>query len=75
MVNVQSSPFGTAGQVRCVINLAVVPAAWLEWLPFPWDRCRSRSPSRSGSTGADCIPGGSPAGRDTWWQVHDDADA
>jgi hypothetical protein len=30
VVNVQSSQYSSSGAVRCVINLAVAPAPWLE---------------------------------------------
>ena len=31
-MNVQSSLWNIAERVRCVINLAVAPAPWLDWL-------------------------------------------
>lgn len=32
VVNVQSSSWNTAECARCVINLAVAPAPWLDWI-------------------------------------------
>jgi hypothetical protein len=75
VVNVQSSSFSTAEQVRCVINLAVVPAAWLEWF-HAFLGSLPKSVTESLGLYRDRLhPSGSPAGRDIWWQVHDDADA
>jgi len=32
VVNLQSSQFSTADEVRCNMNLALIPAPWWEWL-------------------------------------------
>ena len=75
VVNVQSSSSSTAGQVRCVINLAVVPAGWLEWLHASLGSLPKSVTESLGLYRDRLHPSGSPAGRDIWWQVHDDADA
>jgi hypothetical protein len=75
VVNVQSSSQSTAEEVRCVINLSLAPAPWLEWLNTSM---RSLPKSITASLGLyrDRLhPSGSPAGRDIWWQVHEGADA
>jgi hypothetical protein len=75
VVNVQSSSFSTAAQVRCVINLAVVPAAWLQRLHASLGSPPKSVTESLGLYRERLHPSGSAAGRDIWWQVHDDADA
>lgn len=58
-----------------MINLAVVPAAWLEWF-HAFLGSLPKSVTESLGLYRDRLhPSGSPAGRDIWWQVYDDADA
>lgn len=76
VVNVQSSSWSSREELRCVINLAVVPLPWWEWskawargaVPVQpvesWGLFRTRlHPSATGPVG------------DNWWLVCDAADA
>jgi hypothetical protein len=75
VVNVQSSSWSTASSLRCVINLAVAPAPWLDWMR---ERLGSLPKSITESLGLyrDRLhPGGTPAGVDGWWQVSSEPEA
>jgi hypothetical protein len=76
VVNVQSSSWSTAGSLRCVINLAVVPAPWLDWMR-EWRGSLPKSIGESLGLYRDRLhpAGGTPADIDGWWQVSDDVDA
>jgi hypothetical protein len=69
VVNVPSSPFSTAEDLRCVINLSIAPSSWLDWLnaslgPLP------KSVTESLGLYRDRLhPSRSPAGRDIWWEI------
>jgi Domain of unknown function (DUF4304) len=69
VVNVPSSPFSTAEDLRCVINLSIAPSSWLDWLnaslgPLP------KSVTESLRLYRDRLhPSGSAAGRDIWWEI------
>lgn len=75
MVNVQSSSFSTAEDVRCVINLSIAPSPWLDWLNTSSGSLPKSITESLGLYRDRLHPGGSPAGRDIWWQVHENADA
>jgi hypothetical protein len=69
LVNVQSSSWNTAQCVRCVINLAVAPAPWLDWMreslgSLPKSVRESLGLYRDRLHSAD-----TPAGVDGWWQI------
>ncbi len=71
----QSSSWSTAQSLRCVINLAVAPAPWLDWIrerrgPLPKQVTESLGLYRD-----RLHPVGTPAGADGWWQVSSDSDA
>lgn len=75
VVNVQSSSWSTAESLRCVINLAVAPAPWLDWLR-EWRGSLPKSINESLGLYRDRLhPAGTPAGADGWWQVSSDSDA
>jgi Domain of unknown function (DUF4304) len=75
VVNVQSSSWNTAERVRCVINLAVAPAPWLDWMR-EWLGSLPKSVSESLGLYRDRLyPAGTPAGADVWWQISSDSDA
>lgn len=74
-MNVQSSRWSTAESLSCVINLAVAPAPWLEWMReslgwMPKAVTVSRGLWRDRLHPADTPPG---AGR--WWQISNGSDA
>jgi Domain of unknown function (DUF4304) len=74
-VNVQSSSWSTAESLRCVINLAVAPAPWLDWLR-EWRGSLPKSVTEPLGLWRDRLhPAGTPAGTDRWWQVSSDSDA
>ena len=73
IVNVQSSQFSSADDVRCVINLSVIPASWWDW------QCRrlALSPSSApkeqhGLWRYRLHPTGAEPGVDVWWNVTDE---
>jgi Domain of unknown function (DUF4304) len=74
-VNVQSSAWSTAEEVRCVINLSVAPSPWLDWLNTSSVSLPKSITEPLGLYRDRLNPTGSPAERDMWWQVHDDVDA
>jgi hypothetical protein len=75
VVNVQSSPFSTAAELYCVINLSIVPAPWLDW-EGTWLGSLPKNVRESLGLYRDRLhPAGSPPGRDVWWTVHDRDDA
>jgi hypothetical protein len=72
---VQSSRRSTAESLRCVINLAVAPAPWLDWLRESLGSL-PRSVTESLGLWRDRLhPSGTPAGTDRWWQISSDSDA
>jgi hypothetical protein len=74
-VNVQSSSWSTARSLRCVINLAVAPAPWLDWMRES-HRSLPKSVTESLGLWRDRLhPAGTPAGADRWWQISSDSDA
>jgi hypothetical protein len=71
VVNVQSSRWSTAESVRCVINLAVAPAPWLDWL-----RESPGSLPKTVTASLGLWHGRlHPAGTGRWWQISSDSDA
>jgi Domain of unknown function (DUF4304) len=72
VVNVQSSSFSSADRLRCVVNLAVAPALWLDWQ-------RERLGAGMPKTIGDSLglfrdrlhPTGTPERTDGWWEVTD----
>jgi hypothetical protein len=65
----------TAEQLKCVINLSVAPSPWLEWRYSSMGAAPKSVTAPLGLYRDRLHPTGSPAERDTWWQVHHDADA
>lgn len=75
VVNVQSSRWSTAESVRCVINLAVAPAPWLDWLRESLGSLPKSVTESLGLWRDRLHPAGTPAGDDRWWQISSDSDA
>jgi len=75
VVNVQSSRWSTAESVRCVINLAVAPAPWLDWLRESLGSLPKSVTESLGLWRDRLHPAGTPAGTDRWWQISSDSDA
>lgn len=73
IVNVQSSSFSDRDQLRCVINVAVAPKPWLEWMEHSLGRMPKAVPENLGLFRDRLHPSGSPEGIDTWWEVGDSA--
>jgi Domain of unknown function (DUF4304) len=67
---VQSSMFSTAGEVRCVINLAVAPRPWLDWLHASSEPLQKSISDSLGLYRDRLHPSGSTPRRDIWWEVH-----
>jgi hypothetical protein len=75
VVNVQSSSWSTSESLRCVINIALAPAPWLEW---ERESIGSQPKAINESLGLyrDRLhPTGTPAGTDGWWEISSDRDA
>jgi Domain of unknown function (DUF4304) len=70
VVNVQQSMFSTAAEVRCVINVAVAPRPWLDWLHASSGPLRKSVSESLGLYRDRLHPSGSLPRRDTWWEVH-----
>jgi len=75
VVNVQSSSWNTAECVRCVINLAVAPAPWLDWLRESLGSLPKSVNESLGLYRDRLHPAGTPPGADGWWQISSDSDA
>ena len=75
VVNVQSSRWSTAESVRCVINLAVAPAPWLDWLRESLGSLPKSVTVTLGLWRDRLHPAGTPAGTGRWWQISSDSDA
>ena len=75
MVNVQSSSWNTAQCVRCVINLAVAPAPWLDWMHESLGSLPKSVRESLGLYRDRLHPADTPAGVDGWWQIRSQSDA
>ncbi|MEU4088709.1 DUF4304 domain-containing protein [Streptomyces aureus] len=75
VVNVQSSSSSTSRSVRCVINLAVAPAPWLDWMQESLGSLPKSVNASLGLYRARLHPNGTPAGRDWWWEISNERDA
>jgi len=76
VVNVQSSPWSTSESVRCVINLALAPAPWLDWMKESLGAGYPKSVGESlGLYRTRLHPTGAPAGADVWWEIDSAAQA
>lgn len=75
VVNVQSSSGNTAECVRCVINLAVAPAPWLDWKGESLGSMPKSVHESLGLYRDRLHPTGTPTGVDGWWQISGDSDA
>ena len=77
LVNVQRSQFGSAADVRCVVNIAVAPEPWLAWNAC-WQGVELPKAPKDydGLWRARCQPSWSDSGgSETWWAIHDEATA
>jgi hypothetical protein len=75
IVNVQRSQHNSQDEVRCIVNLAVVPAPW-----WAWERSRkplTKTPKEHDGLWRDRLDarGGSKHGKEEWWLVRDEATA
>lgn len=76
VVNVQSSSFSNAQNLRCVVNLGFAPEPWLRWMSATLGTGMPKSVTESlGLYRQSLHPEGTPCGRDGWWDVHDGASA
>ena len=76
IVNVQSSAWGTSEELRCVINISLVPQPWIAWTSHLLDQEVPKTPGEASGLYRDRIhPTGSPANTDTWWTVRNEVDA
>jgi hypothetical protein len=75
VVNVQSSRWSTTESLRCVINLAVTPAPWLDWLRESLGSLPKSVTVTLGLWRDRLHPAGTPAAADQWWQISSDSDA
>ena len=76
VVNVQSSQYSTSAEVRCVVNLAVVPKPWWDWQRARMPNIKFTTPKERDGLWRDRLhPRGSPAGKDGWWRVAKERDA
>ena len=76
VVNVQSSSFSTAEQLKCVINLAVAPEPWLRWNRVKLGAAMPKSVTENlGLYRERLHPGGTAPGQDVWWEITDAASA
>ena len=76
IVNVQSSAWSTSEELRCVINISLVPQPWIAWTSHLLDQEVPKTPGEASGLYRDRIhPTGSPANTDTWWTARNEADA
>jgi Domain of unknown function (DUF4304) len=85
VVNVQSSSWSSAEQVRCIVNLALAPAPWLAWTAYHRAHDAALQSYATSSRNVNEYhglfrvreePSSNLAGdREAWWQVTDDATA
>ena len=76
VVNVQSSSGSTSNELRCVVNVAVVPEPWLRWERERLGAGMPKSIGESFGLYRDRLhPSGTPAGADGWWEVGASAQA
>lgn len=71
VVNVQSSSFSSAAELRCVINLAVAPQPWLDWSEVKFGR-PIKSVKESDGLWRDRLHATDPrvmTGGEPWWGV------
>jgi hypothetical protein len=71
----QSSSWNTAQDARCVINLAVALAPWLDWMRESLGALPKSVSASLGLYRDRLHPAGTRAGVDGWWQISGDADA
>jgi hypothetical protein len=75
VVKVQSSSWSTATSLRCVIDVAVAPAPWLDWMR-EWLGSLPKSVHEPlGLYRERLHPAGALAGVDGWWQVRSGKEA
>ena len=72
VVNLQSSGFGTAEDLRCVLNLALIPAPWWDWLRTLNPERSYRAPKEQhGLWRRRLLAGAGPADPSGWWVISD----
>lgn len=76
VINVQSSSFSSAENLKCVINLAVAPEPWLRWSRVRLGPGMPKSVTESlGLYRERLYPEGAAPGLDAWWEITDAASA
>jgi hypothetical protein len=78
VVNVQSSQFSSKSEVRCIVNIAVVPEPWWAWQSVQHGRALPKSVKESHGLWRERLQpstGGDPRGSEGWWSVRDEATA
>lgn len=75
VVNVQSSSYSTAKSLQCVINLALAPAPWLEWMRESLGSVPKAVNESLGLYRDRLHPAGTPPGKDGWWEISSNRDA
>jgi len=78
VVNVQSSQFSSKSEVRCIVNVAVLPEPWWAWQAFHHGAAMPKSPREYHGLWRQRLQpstGGQPRGSEEWWSVRDEATA
>jgi Domain of unknown function (DUF4304) len=78
VVNVQSSQFSSKTEVRCMVNIAVVPEPWWAWQVFHQGKAMTKSPKEYHGLWRQRLQpssGGQPRGSEVWWSIRDQATA
>jgi hypothetical protein len=72
VVNLQSSQFSTADDLRCVLNLALIAAPWWDWLQALNPERSYRAPKQQhGLWRRRLHAGQGPADPSGWWAISD----
>lgn len=75
VVSVQSSAFNSSDSLRCVINVALAPRPWREWMTA-WTGTSPKTVTYTAGLFRDRLhPAGTAAGVDGWWHITGSADA
>lgn len=73
VLNVQSSQFSSVDDLRCVINMSIVPVPWWDWQRERMSYAGSAAPKeRDGLWRERLHPAGAPTDFDVWWQMVDE---
>jgi hypothetical protein len=78
VVNVQSSQFSSKSEVRCIVNVAVVPEPWWAWQAFHHGNAMPKSPKEYHGLWRQRLQpstGEQPRGSEVWWSIRDEVTA